>query len=95
MGDAKNLKEMKGLTNPPNKGNRKLITLYSRQGVLMRDALEIQKKIDLVHKQFYFDKQYIEERKAQLLEEYACVMTELIKITADALNDSNKLMQNI
>jgi hypothetical protein len=68
-----------------NIGNRKQITLYSKLKILMREALEIQKAIDLVVVQFQFDKAYQEERKLQLMEQYAAVIKDICRYSSEAV----------
>jgi hypothetical protein len=60
----------------------KSITLYSKQKILMREALELQKQIDTVVIQFAFDKEYMERRKLELMDLYAAALSDLIRISS-------------
>lgn len=66
----------------------------------MREALDIQKSIDLVVVQYQFDKSYQEERKLQLMEQYAAVIRDICRISSEAVllkgkDLETKLISNI
>lgn len=60
--------------------------LIDQQRELMKKALALRRDMDLIYKVFgYRTKEFCDERSKEIRAEYAATMTELVRITTEAI----------